>query len=104
MTTHVRLLLQLENYWNPNEIDYNGHKCDPFTICDYYFIIGLNFALHDNPYTDGSLITKTWKARQNITFSIGEIMNDTLQATNPLQFDLIDWKVITFDQSNTKVT
>ncbi|EDV18869.1 uncharacterized protein TRIADDRAFT_62665, partial [Trichoplax adhaerens] len=86
-TSHAEFTLQFDHYWNPDERNYNGGKCDDFSACEYYFIICLNTQTSTDPCTIGSFTTKYWERSQNVSFSIGEVMNSTSQ-TNPLNFTI----------------
>lgn len=81
-----------QHYWDPEELNYNGGKCDDLSACEYYFIICLNTGTANDPCTSGQYTTKYWEASQNVTFAVGEEMNNTGE-TNPLGFPIQNYLV-----------
>ena len=94
VTAQGRVSIQFQHYWNPQELNYSGGKCDTFSACEYYFIICLNNGLANDSCTYGSLVTKFWEQSENVTFTVGEQMTDSGSVINPFYFDLDSYTVI----------
>ncbi|RDD43842.1 Neurogenic locus protein delta [Trichoplax sp. H2] len=84
-STRARLMLELVQYYNPNERLYDGRKCDVFSACDYVFEIAIGTSGRNNSYY--SLVTNTFENGQYIQFSSGTALASNVG--NPIRVPIL---------------